>query len=387
MGFLAFDEKNRLVDKFLFSRKPEETAEKLLKVEAGIPLEEFKKFIDRVSKKCDLFVFENSQLANSVREKVHVEVERPNSAGEYLRSNMGEIAVQAEFSDSQEKFFEFARLTSMLTTRLKVAREATKRDKIIIQAVNALDELDRTLNLLAGRITEWYGLHFPELSKIIDSHETYAKLVKNLGERSSYTLERLQNLGVSKSKKEKIVKLAATSIGAPMVKEDMNLLQNLSDLYLNIDRMRNSLASEIGKLMRQIAPNLDAVAGSTLGARLIATGGGLEKLAKFPASTFQVLGAEKALFRALKTGGNPPKHGIIFQHPTIHQSPRWQRGKIARALAGKLAIAARIDAFSGENVSSKLRLELDKRIEEIKEKYKAPPVKEKFRRESKGKRH
>jgi len=96
-------------------------------------------------------------------------------------------------------------------------------------------------------------------------------------------------------------------------------------------------------------------------------------MAKLPASTIQVLGAEKALFRALKTKARPPKHGIIFQHPLIHDAKRWQRGKIARALAGKLAIAARVDAFSGKYAGDALKADLEKRIEEITERYEKPP--------------
>lgn len=128
--------------------------------------------------------------------------------------------------------------------------------------------------------------------------------------------------------------------------------------------------------MKEVAPNLRELVGSSLGARLIALTGSLEGLAKKPASTIQVLGAEKALFRSLKTGARPPKHGIIFQHQYIHNAPRWQRGKIARALAGKLSIAARVDAFHGEFVADSLKKILDKRVEDIQKKYSKPPVKE-----------
>jgi nucleolar protein 56 len=96
-------------------------------------------------------------------------------------------------------------------------------------------------------------------------------------------------------------------------------------------------------------------------------------LAKRPASTIQVLGAEKALFRSLKTGARPPKHGMIFQHTLLHDAKRWQRGKIARALAGKVAIAARVDAFGGRKIGDELKADLDRRIEEIHQKYDQPP--------------
>src|SRR3989442_2247983 len=102
--------------------------------------------------------------------------------------------------------------------------------------------------------------------------------------------------------------------------------------------------------------------------------GGLEHVGKMQASKIQVLGAEKALFRTLKTGARPPKHGIIFQYAAIHQSPRWLRGRIARAVAGKLAIAARMDAFGGENQGMKMKAALDAKINELKTRYPEPPA-------------
>lgn len=137
--------------------------------------------------------------------------------------------------------------------------------------------------------------------------------------------------------------------------------------------------------MREVAPNVTELVGPTLGARLLSLAGSLEELSKMPASTIQVLGAEKALFRALKSGSRPPKHGIIFQYPAIHVSPRWQRGKIARALAAKLAIASRIDAYSGRFVGTQLVEQVNKRIEEIKTKYAQPPPKKQQPKEE-GKR-
>ncbi len=121
--------------------------------------------------------------------------------------------------------------------------------------------------------------------------------------------------------------------------------------------------------MEELAPNVRAVAGALLGARLIAMAGSLQNLAMRPASTIQVIGAEKALFRSLKTGARPPKHGLIFQHTLLHDAKRWQRGKIARVIAGKLAIAARADAFGGGHyIGDKLKADINKRIEEIHDK-------------------
>jgi nucleolar protein 56 len=124
--------------------------------------------------------------------------------------------------------------------------------------------------------------------------------------------------------------------------------------------------------MDLVAPNVKSLLTASVGARIIAKAGSLSRLAVLPASTIQVLGAEKALFRALKTGTRPPKHGLIFQHPLIHSAPRWQRGKIARAIASKVAIAARIDVYRHSEKDSSILERLERRIKEIQEKYKEP---------------
>ncbi len=126
-------------------------------------------------------------------------------------------------------------------------------------------------------------------------------------------------------------------------------------------------------MMKEVAPNIQGLVGSLLGARLISLAGGLDRMARLPSSTIQVLGAEKALFRSLKSNSLPPKHGVIFQFPEIHQSPKWQRGKIARALAGKLAITARVDAFHGQYIADELRINLLQAINRIKKQFPKPP--------------
>ena len=127
--------------------------------------------------------------------------------------------------------------------------------------------------------------------------------------------------------------------------------------------------------MEIVAPNISGILGAAVGARILARAGSLKKLAFMPASTIQVLGAEKALFRSLKTGSQPPKHGLLFQHALVHAAPRWQRGKIARAISTKAAIAARVDVY-GAGRNQMLFEKLNVRIKEIGEKYKEPTEKE-----------
>ncbi|MEM1555202.1 MAG: C/D box methylation guide ribonucleoprotein complex aNOP56 subunit, partial [Desulfurococcaceae archaeon] len=167
-----------------------------------------------------------------------------------------------------------------------------------------------------------------------------------------------------------------TSIGAELSDFDINNIKTLAGIIVQLYELKRTLENYVDAVMKEVAPNITILVGPKLGARLLSLAGGLEELAKCPASTIQVLGAEKALFRALRTGSKPPKHGVIFQWPYIHKSPKWQRGKIARALATKLSIAAKIDYFTGRIVGDKLLDDLKKRIEEIKTLYPKPPKKE-----------
>lgn len=256
---------------------------------------------------------------------------------------------------------------------LKVAEASARPDQHIIQCINAIDELDKVVNVMGARLREWYGLHFPELEGIVQSLSTYCEVVK-LGRRDAITLDALRSLGMQE-KAEAIASAASASKGGMISDENLILLQRLAEEIRHLVKQRDALAGHMEDEMARVAPNLKDILGATIGARMIAKAGGLEKLALLPASTIQVLGAEKALFRALKTGTRPPKHGIIFQHPSVHSAPRWQRGKIARAIATKVAVAARVDAFTGSRDDTLLE-RLNERLEEIREKYREPKERE-----------
>ncbi len=378
MGVLAFGEKNELVDTVLFPKNPKEIAERLEKIETGKVIEEVASLIGKLQEKgYDTFTFERQEIAKNVQQKlgINVDVAKPSEAGEILRGNLDKFARDTGFVKQAEEIREWIHKVSMEITKLRVRKAAEKRDLTVAQAIQTIDDLDKTLNLFMGRIREWYGLHFPELDRLIEKHETYSRLVANLGRKENFTSENLEKEGLPKAKAEEIAKAAITSMGAELEDEDLNQIQNMCKNTMELQDLRQSLEKYVNSAMDEIAPNISALAGPLLGARLIALAGGLKNLAKMPASTIQVLGAERALFRALKSGTRPPKHGIIFQHPFFHEAKRWQRGKIARALAGKLAIAARIDAFSGKYMGDELKGDLEKRVKEIQEKYEKPPLK------------
>jgi len=374
-GVAAFDEQSNLAEKVLFLKKPQVAAKKILKAEAGKISDETASLVSMLQKAgYDTFLFENANVAGEAQRSLNVktEVSKPSEA-ESLRARMEQIAIEAGFVKDAKELSLWNRNVSMELAKLRVKGAAEKRDLVIAQAIQTLDDLDRTVNLFMGRLREWYGVHFPELDRLIEKHETYARLVMNLGYKDNFTVEALEKEALPKERAENIGLVAEKSMGADMAEQDLSEIQALSKNVLELYELRKNMESYVEKTMEEVAPNTKAVAGALLGARLIAIAGSLQNLAMRPASTIQVLGAEKALFRSLKTGARPPKHGLIFQHALLHDAKRWQRGKIARALAGKLAIAARSDAFGGRYVGDSLKADIDKRLAEIHEKYKEPP--------------
>ena len=377
IGFFGFGEDNKLVEQVFFSKDPLETAKKIRNIEEGKIIEEISTLINKLKTKgYSNFVFDNKEIVRKIQEKLNIEAsfEKSSEASRIFRENFDNFALESKFFKNKDQIRAYIHNVSIELAKIKIKKTIEKRDLLVAQAVQSIDDLDKSLNLFMNRIREWFGLHFPELDRLLDKHETYARLIVNLGERNNFIEEKLEEEGLPKNKSHSIAEVAAASMGADISQDDLVQIQDVSSKVLNLYDLRQSLEGYVDSVMSDVAPNIRAIGGSLLGARLLSLSGGLLNLAKLPASTIQVLGAEKALFRALKTKALPPKHGIIFQHPLIHDAKRWQRGKIARALAGKLSIAARVDAFNGEFMGDKLKIELEKRIEEIKEKYEKPPL-------------
>ncbi|RJS90926.1 C/D box methylation guide ribonucleoprotein complex aNOP56 subunit [Candidatus Bathyarchaeota archaeon] len=369
IGVLGFGEDGEIIEKVLFPKEPKKIAEKIEQINSGEIIEEVKALIENLKARgYKIFVFEDAELARSVREelKVNSEVKDQLSVGEDLRENLEEYAVKLGFLEAPSEMHKLIHEVSMEMSRISIRKAAERRDFLIVQAVRALDDLDKMLNLFAGRIREWYGLHFPELNRLINNHETYVRLVRSLGKRESFSEKNLKKFDLPQRKIRQVLEAAQTSMGAELYDRDIEQIQMLCVQYLNLQDARRKIEKYLEEMMEEEAPNISTLTGPVLGARLIALAGGLENLAKMPSSTIQVLGAEKALFRSLRTGARPPKHGVLFQHALVHGSRRPLRGKISRVFAGKIAIAARTDAFSGGFVADQLKKDLLKKIEEIK---------------------
>jgi nucleolar protein 56 len=377
IGILGIGEHDETIEKILFKRDPAFIAEKLDAVDAGKPPVEVFSLARKLKQKgYDMFILENAAVAKAVEKRLSVDtrVVKPSPQGETLRKNLANFAAEAGFIEKPEKLRELIRAVSLELTRLRVKKAGEKRDLLVTQAILSIEDLDKTVNLFMGRIREWYGLHFPELDRMIEKHETLARLVSKLGKRQNFTKDNLEQQGLPRNKAAKIAKAAETSMGADLSDVDLQQIQSVCKQTLDLYDLRQALQNYADSTVDEVAPNLQALVGSMLTARLISLAGGLTNLAKMPASTIQVLGAEKALFRALKTGTRPPKHGIIFQDTLVHEAKKWQRGKLSRALAGKLAIAARTDAFSSRYIGDSLKADLKKRAEEIKRKFQKPPA-------------
>ena len=291
-----------------------------------------------------------------------------------IQSTKPKLLVNSGFANDENDAMEKLREFAIQLSSSKVTEVSQSPDLHIIQAINTLDETDKIINSISSRLREWYGLHFPELDNLIDSINGYSQIVLS-GTRENISKEDFEKAGFSKDKVEMLSLIKEKSRGGNISEKNFVIVQSLAKQILELFELRKNIEEHVNEQMEEQAPNISAILGTAVGARILAHAGSLNRLGRMPASTIQILGAEKALFRSLKTGANPPKHGILFQHAAVHAAPRWQRGKIARAVAAKAAIAARVDLFKA-GLNETLLDKLNVRVKEIGDKYKKPVIKE-----------
>ncbi|XP_019410097.1 PREDICTED: nucleolar protein 56 [Crocodylus porosus] len=253
-------------------------------------------------------------------------------------------------------------------SRAKVKFNVNRVDNMIIQSISLLDQLDKDINTFAMRIREWYGYHFPELIKIVSDNYIYCRLAKLIGNRKELneeSLPGLEEIVMDSAKAQAILDASRSSMGMDISPIDLINIESFSGRVISLSEYRKGLQEYLRSKMGQVAPSLSALIGEVVGARLISHAGSLTNLAKYPASTVQILGAEKALFRALKTRGNTPKYGLIFHSTFIGRAAARNKGRISRYLANKCTIASRIDCFSEVPTSifgDKLREQVEERL-------------------------
>lgn len=254
-------------------------------------------------------------------------------------------------------------------SRNKMQYDPNRQDKPIIQAIALIDILDKSLNLFAMRVREWYCWHFPELQKIVTDNIKFAELavlIKNKDEfDGDERKQEIVDVVESEEVADEVIQAMKVSMGQDILDTDMENIEKFSGLVIKLAQQRAHLSQYIIDKLKIVAPNLQAVVGEMVAARLLAQAGSLVTLAKYPASTVQILGAEKALFRALKTKGNTPKYGLLFQSSFIGRAAQKNKGRISRYLANKCSMAARIDNFSTVPSSifgEKLRDQVEERL-------------------------
>jgi len=253
-------------------------------------------------------------------------------------------------------------------SRNRMQLDPNRQDKPIINTIALLDNLDKNINTFAMRVREWYAWHFPELAKIVTDNIAYAKVSRVIRVRDSFKQESTAELEEACGAEEvaaEVLKAMKMSMGQDIVEMDMQNIDHFAGEVIKLATMRKTLHEYLKAKMDLVAPNLSTLIGEIIGARLISHAGSLTNLAKYPASTVQILGAEKALFRALKTKGNTPKYGLIFHSSFIGRAQQKNKGRISRYLANKCSLASRIDCFSDEASAifgEKLRDQVEERL-------------------------
>ena len=267
-------------------------------------------------------------------------------------------------------------------SRAKVKYNPARADNMIIQSIGLLDTLDKDINTFAMRCKEWYSWHFPELRELCKDNFAFARAAAVIGDRATFladleSSDKLAKLadavrprigveaGVDDGSDvaEKIVQAARVSMGMDCAPTDMSNIMHFTTRMVALATYRYKLGTYLEDKMKNVAPNLSTLVGDTVGARLISKAGSLSSLAKCPASTVQILGAEKALFRALKNKGNTPKYGLIYHSTFIGRAQKKNKGRISRYLANKCAMASRIDAFA-DDLTDKYGEHMREQVEE-----------------------
>ena len=329
-----------------------------------------KKFLKKniISKSVeDELAVADTKLGGLLKEKMDIQCVNDNKVMEVfrgIRSQMDTLLSGVE--DGALRSMQLGLSHSL--SRYKLKFSADKVDIMIVQAIGLLDDLDKEINTYAMRVREWYGWHFPEMARILSDNMFYAKIVLRMGMRTECKNYDYSDILGDETLEETLKKTAETSMGTEISDTDLTNIQALCEQVISLSEYRIQLFDYLKNRMAAIAPNLTIMVGELVGARLIAHAGSLLNLAKHPASTVQILGAEKALFRALKTKHDTPKYGLIYHASLIGQAAPKNKGKISRVLAAKTALAIRVDALgesTGPTIGVESRLKVEARIRQL----------------------
>lgn len=337
----------------------------------GKPSKDLRKFLKKQVGDDEQIAVGDSKLGAAIKEKTGLQCIFSSTVNDLMRAIRGNIDTLLE---GEGQAVTGASRNAMVLglahslSRYKLKFSPDKVDTMIVQAISLLDELDKEINVYAMRLREWYGWHFPEMGKIITENQVYAQVVNMIGTRTSVNDHDFSGM-ISNEVETELKQAAMISMGTEISDEDVMNIRSLCKQVISLSEYRTTLFEYLRNRMVAIAPNLTAMVGELVGARLIAHAGSLLSLAKYPASTVQILGAEKALFRALKTKHATPKYGLIFHASVVGQASTKHKGKISRSLAAKTALSIRVDALgeAGEDatVGEQGRLSVEKRLSQL----------------------
>lgn len=337
--------------KFKDTKDALKSVEKLVKGKLSKGLEKFleKNMIQKEIE--DELMISDKKLAKTIQEKLNITCKTGSKVDELMRCIRFQMSSLITGLEDTQQYRQMQLGLAHSVSRYTLSFTSDKVDTMIIQAVSLLEDLDKELNNYAMRLKEWYSWHFPELAKIISDNMTYSQAVILIGMRTNVkdlTDEQLLEVMPEEIAAE-VREAAEISMGTEILKEDEGHLKTLANQVVQIGHYRINLAEYLKNRMAAIAPNLTQLVGELVGAKLISHSGSLMNLAKQPASTIQILGAEKALFRALKTKKSTPKYGLIYNASIVGQANNKLKGKISRTLANKCALCVRSDALGEGN--------------------------------------
>jgi len=358
-------EKASEVVKLQMFKKFEDTTEALAAATASIEgkmSKSLKKLLKKVASKelQEELAVADAKVGNLIQEKFDISCVTSTAVNELMRGIRMQMDSLITGLTAKETTAMSLGLAHSLS-RYKLKFSPDKVDTMIVQAISLLDDLDKELNNYAMRCREWYGWHFPEIGKIVTDNLAYAKTIQAIGRKDKTAETDLSSI-LPEDVEAEVKAAAEISMGTDMAEEDIVNVNYLCDQIIQISEYRMTLYDYLRNRMQAIAPNLTVLVGELVGARLISHAGSLLNLAKHPASTVQILGAEKALFRALKTKHDTPKYGLIYHASMVGQAGAKTKGKISRMLAAKSSLAARYDVL-GDDVNTEMGIQNRAKIE------------------------
>ncbi|MBI2651231.1 hypothetical protein HYX01_02075 [Candidatus Woesearchaeota archaeon] len=291
---------------------------------------------DGKHKIADSIIFENAQ---QYRNKSFYEKKLMQKHNPEFPNDADIFDILLHFKSS--KYFKHFHEKNLDITKNSI-RESVASDELITQTISCIEEINKTTNLLVKRLREWYSLYNPEISYIVEEHEKFVSLVINKPK-----MQILKEWNISKN----------DSMGAEIKEKDVSTILLLASQIKNLYQLKLNYENYLSEILKETCPNFMEVGGASIAAKLLSHAGSLKKIAEMPASTIQVLGAEKALFRHMrnKKRNLAPKYGFLHEHPLIQKSKKELHGKIARTLADKLCIAVKVDYFKGKFIGDKLK--------------------------------